>query len=197
MELEKMPDVKTSRTFSVLLYVETESYNTDDVLAKCTEYFPEWAHIRHDFDVTSDGEVKKAHIHVVGRLDGPRSPATVANMLGVPAQFVACKKGYTFRKGVRYLVHLDDPDKFQYEASDIVTNVDIGKYIDPYADVEQAKSIFKKITDEKDTSVVSLTKWSLDEGCWSEFRRAFPVWKAVMDELYHDVYRKNNQVEGE
>lgn len=176
---------KQSRTFSVLLYQETETYCTDEVLAKCAEYFTEWAYILHDQDLTDDGAPKKSHYHVVGKLDTPRQPSTVANKIGVPVNFVECRKGYTFRKGVRYLCHLDDPKKAQYDASQIVSNVEVGKYVDPFADVEQAKSIFKKISDESNTSVVALTKWSLEEGCWSEFRRAFPVWKAVMDELYY------------
>lgn len=185
---------KQSRTFSVLLYLETETYDTQAVLAHCTEYFAEWAYIQHDCDVTEEGELKKPHIHVVGRLETSRSPSTVANKIGVPANYVECKKGYTFKKGVRYLVHLDDPGKYQYDPAAIVSNVELGKYIDPFADVEQAKSIFKKITEETNTSVMALTKWSLDEGCWSEFRRAFPVWKAVMDELYHRevIYEKEN-----
>lgn len=170
-----------SRTFSVILYEDTESYNCSEVLANCTEYFDEWAYILHDRDVMDDGSPKKNHYHVVGRLSGPRSPSAVANKIGVPANYVECKKGYTFKKGFRYLAHLDDPGKAPYFVADIVTNVEDTKaFTDPYGAGQQAKAIFEKIVVEKTTSPAAVLDWVFQEGYWSEFRRGFAVWQSIM-----------------
>lgn len=171
---------KQSRTFSVILYQDAENYCCDEVLANCAEYFDEWAYILHDKDLTEDGTPKKNHYHVVGRLSGSRSPSTVANKIGVPANYVECKKGYTFKKGVRYLCHLDNPDKFQYDSGLISSNVELGLFLNPFNDVSQATAIYNKIICENVDNIYTLVEWVFQEGCYSEFRRGYFIWKDLI-----------------
>lgn len=75
--------MKSSRAWEVVVYPDSESYVAAEVLAAVTVYFTQWCYILHDKDFNDDGTPKKAHYHVYGKFDTPRSPQTVANALGV------------------------------------------------------------------------------------------------------------------
>ena len=74
----------------------------------------------HDMDLTKDGEVKKPHRHGILCFDSLKSYKQVVNLvsqLGV-GHAVVCE---SFRNSLRYLCHLDHPNKALYLVSDIVT----------------------------------------------------------------------------
>lgn len=97
--------------------------------------YPDWqermraAHVRgfispcHDQDVLVDGSPKKKHWHVMWLFDGKKSRAQI------DALREACV-GPDFNRGLedihtvgayaRYLCHMDDPDKAQYEKNQVV-----------------------------------------------------------------------------
>jgi hypothetical protein len=71
-------------------------------------------------DVDKDGVTKKLHYHVILIADGPitqeRADEIFTPLGGTKsAEYVKSLKGY-----VRYLAHLDDLDKAQYDPSEIV-----------------------------------------------------------------------------
>ena len=172
-----------SRTFSVLLYEETESYDCSEVLANALEYFDEYAYIKHDKDTLENGAPKKTHWHFVGRLAESREISTIANKLGIPANFIECKKGYTFRKGVRYLVHADDKKKFQYDWHDIETNVETLSKFFGSNEVDQALAILDYVETQSVTNPRVLIRWAAQNGCYSELRRGYGMWSAVMNDI--------------
>lgn len=73
----------------------------------------------HGQDLNMDGEMKKAHYHVLAQWDGPTTLKNAQRTFGsVPAngvvQVVASARGM-----YRYLTHLDNPEKFQYNPAEI------------------------------------------------------------------------------
>ena len=72
----------------------------------------------HDKDVNPTGEPKKPHYHVVLMFEGKKSIAQVTEIFdtinGVGCEVVKSLRGYA-----RYLCHLDNPEKAQYEPSDV------------------------------------------------------------------------------
>lgn len=74
----------------------------------------------HDKDVNPDGEVKKAHYHIIICYNGPTSFNVVNSLcdsLNQPIpQPLEQIRGY-----YRYLTHKDNPEKFQYSDKDIKT----------------------------------------------------------------------------
>ena len=74
----------------------------------------------HDKDLDPTGEVKKAHYHVIACYSGPTSYNVVKGLcdsLNAPIpQALEQVKGY-----YRYFTHMDNPDKFQYDALEIST----------------------------------------------------------------------------
>lgn len=67
----------------------------------------------HEFDVNADGEIKKAHWHVILIWDGPTTYANASSIVNSIGG-VGCICCVTLRGAARYLCHLDNPDKFQY-----------------------------------------------------------------------------------
>lgn len=179
---------KKSRTFLGVLYPDSESYDCDSVLGCLSVVFEEWAYVIHDMDTDKNGEVKKAHIHWVGKLTSPALLSTVAgsHKLGVPENSVEYCKNWKY--AVRYLVHKDSPDKFQYSPDVVVSNFDIAPMLDgKQSEVVKVRMIRQYIRESHCTSVEQLLDWCLDNDCWSEYRRSFAIWVSVMREVKEDM----------
>jgi hypothetical protein len=74
----------------------------------------------HDRDLDEDGNTKKPHYHVVLMFDGPttqkRANEIIEPFCGTKsAEYIKSLRGY-----VRYLAHLDNPEKAQYKPEEIV-----------------------------------------------------------------------------
>lgn len=106
----------------------------------------------HEFDVDNDGVIKKAHIHIVLAFEGNKSYDQIVEIADSVNGVVAPvdKNGNTsarvasIRGMVRYLIHLDNPEKYQYERSAIISHGGID--IDPY--FQYAKEMEKRMISE-------------------------------------------------
>lgn len=84
----------------------------------------------HDQDIGGDGNPKKPHYHLLFAFDGKKSfeqVKEITDMLHAPIpQRVASAKGC-----IRYMAHLDNPDKHQYSTADIIGHggLDVGHYL--------------------------------------------------------------------
>lgn len=72
-----------------------------------------YVYILHDSDLDSDGNLKKAHYHVI--LSLPNNSPTNIESIKSRLQLEYVEGVRSVRSAMRYLVHADDPDKFQYE----------------------------------------------------------------------------------
>lgn len=106
------------RNFATVVYPESAPINWRDVLS--SYHIPALISPLHDKDINPTGEPKKAHYHVIIMFDGKKSDAQVAEIFssigGVGLEPVKNLRGYA-----RYLCHLDNPDKAQYDVSDVVS----------------------------------------------------------------------------
>lgn len=177
-----------SRTFLGVLYPDSESYLCSAVLERLSCVFQEWAYIVHDSDSDENGELKKAHIHWVGRLENATSLLAIADSkhLGVnPNSIEYCKN---FKFAVRYLIHKDSPDKFQYPQDSIKSNFDVVPFFrDKDDEIASVRKIRAYLMDSHCTSTEQLMDWCLENGCWCEFRRSFAIWSCVMREMKEDL----------
>ena len=83
--------------------------------------------ILHDRDTDEYNHVKIRHYHVVLTLSSSIRIGTLINYLldifnGLRENMISIDKCSSVSAQTRYLIHLDDCDKFQYDESDIVTN---------------------------------------------------------------------------
>lgn len=74
----------------------------------------------HDSDIKEDGEKKKPHRHVLFAFDGVKSKSQVKELCEKIGG-VGCEAINSLYAQVRYLTHLDNPEKAQYSALDVLT----------------------------------------------------------------------------
>lgn len=178
-------DLKKGRYFGLLLYPDSESYNCDEVLYDCMSYFNECSYILHDSDYTEDGEVKKAHYHVICKKGSGVNLTTIINRygkLGVLANHIYIITSY--KQQLRYLLHLDDKDKAQYERDSVVSNVvDLDKYFNQLpeglvvlnmVDARLCGSTYRQVIQE-----------SVKNGTYDVFRKNLGVIQLVVQEEFN------------
>lgn len=176
---------KQDRKFLGVLYPDSETYDFREVLEKLDDTFTEWAYILHDCDTDVNGECKKPHVHWVGKVKNPCLLSTIANKLGVPENSVEyCKK---WKSAVRYLIHMDDVDKFQYIPENVTCSFDYMAACGIMTPEQAAIKILDKIESEQCTSVRSMIRWCCANGVYSEWRRGAGMWSIVMNEVKGDL----------
>lgn len=171
--------MKRDRKFELILYPDSESYDIDTALSSAISYFPTWAYCLHDSDITDEGSPKKVHFHFLGKLDDVRSPDVVCRDLQLPINSIANVKNW--KAACRYLVHLDSPTKYQYSIDDVISSFPILSFFS-LPDEEQARRILDYLSTSSCSSISSLTRWALDNGCYSGLRRGFAIWSQVLRE---------------
>ena len=95
----------------------------------------------HDKDVNPDGEIKKAHYHVIACYSGPVSESVVCRItekLNAPRPIPI----ENVRGNYRYFTHMDNPEKYQYDVKDIL--VMNGFSILDYADFTKSEVLATK-----------------------------------------------------
>ena len=103
---------------------------TTDILKKLIDYYKgcKCYLIMHDKDTNEDGELKTPHIHCVLALENRRSKENILNdistSLKIPLNCVSADDCKFIQGAVRYLIHYDNSDKYQYSLEDIKTNDD-------------------------------------------------------------------------
>lgn len=93
----------------------------------------------HDKDVNDNGEIKKPHYHVIIQLSSARpNDKYIVNQIMrkiyLPDKLLNHAEPVSdMVSQVRYLVHADDPDKYQYNKEDIICmgGTSIDKYFKP------------------------------------------------------------------
>lgn len=86
----------------------------------------------HDKDCNADGEVKKPHWHLLLIFGGVKTYEQVCEVIA-PLKCPIPQKCLSAKGSVRYMAHLDNPEKFQYPISDIKAHggVDLAELLRP------------------------------------------------------------------
>jgi hypothetical protein len=121
-----------SRTWTFILYEDSAPDNWCDLL---DEMHIEWVESPwHDRDVNADGEPKKKHKHILLLFQGKKSYEQIKQItdnLNSPIP----QRCHSAKGTVRYMAHLDNPEKAQYSTSDIRGHggVDVSDMLRPCA----------------------------------------------------------------
>ena len=119
MAKSKSSGAGRTRYYATVVYPESAPENWLDILREMK--FNVLVSPLHDKDVNpDDGEIKKAHYHVLMLFDGVKSKDQVTLIRdaigGVGFEVVNSVRGYA-----RYLCHLDNPEKYQYDPADVLS----------------------------------------------------------------------------
>lgn len=119
-----------TRNWTIIIYPESAPTNWRDLL---DDEHIEWVESPlHDKDINPTGEKKKAHYHVLLMFGGVKSYDQVLEFVK-PLNCPIPTRCHNAKSLVRYMCHLDNPDKFQYKLSDIIPHggVDIAELLRP------------------------------------------------------------------
>lgn len=119
-----------TRNWTIVVYPESAPENWRDIL---DDMHLEWVESPlHDKDINANNELKKAHWHILLLFAGNKTYEQVkeiSDMLHAPIP----ERCHAAKAMVRYMAHLDNPDKAQYSVSDIKAHggVDIAEMLRP------------------------------------------------------------------
>ena len=150
-----MPTEKRKRNWAFVVYPDSAPDNWREMLHEML--VPGFISPLHDADENADGEQKKPHWHVMLTFKGLKSLDQVKEIteaINSPAP-QECKD---VRAYARYLCHLDNPEKAQYQISD-VESLGGADYLDKI-----------KCAADTDTALSEMMDWCMEQGCYSFYR---------------------------
>lgn len=146
MAIEKSRDTRV-RNYATVVYPESAPENWQEILAQ--QFIPAFISPLHENDVNPTGEAKKAHFHVIIMFDGKKTVEQATEVFeaigGVGCEVVKSIRGYA-----RYLCHLDNPEKAQYDPSQVrnLCGADymstIGLAVDKYVAISEMEEFCEK-----------------------------------------------------
>lgn len=153
-----------------------------------------WACILHDKDVNPDGTKKKPHYHVVLVFEGKKSYSqikAIADELNSPIP----QKVESLRGMMRYLIHMDNPEKYQYTKDQIESygGLDYEDYLKSMGTAKRAvlKEIAQYIVDNEIVSYADLTIKAIEES--DDWFDAVSTNTIFLGRLCDDVWKKQNR----
>ena len=173
--------------FCALVYPDCTSYNlgrtAEDILTIVRNWgFSEWYYVLHDRDIKPDGSPKKSHYHILIKTSTPCRIKNIANVLGIPSNFVQRVK--SFKSMAKYLVHDETSDKEMYLAEEVVCSDTQSylKYFDARNENEEALKIFEYIVHSGCQSYLQLVEWCCKNDYYSTLRRNASMWSNCVKE---------------
>lgn len=105
-----------TRNYATVVYPDSSPSNWQDILSD--QFVPAFISPLHDQDLNPDGEKKKPHWHVLIMFEGVKTTEQASEIFekisGVGCEVVQSLRGYS-----RYLCHLDNPEKYQYNVENV------------------------------------------------------------------------------
>lgn len=105
-----------TRNFATIIYPDSSPDNWQELLSDM--FIPAFISPLHDRDINPTGEPKKPHYHVIIMFDSVKTIEQAREVFELIGG-VGCEKVNSIRGYSRYLCHLDNPDKVQYNQSDV------------------------------------------------------------------------------
>lgn len=106
-----------TRNWTCIVYPDSAPENWESIL---NEEHLEWIKSPlHDRDINANGEPKKAHYHVLIMFQGVKTYEQVQKIIA-PLNCTIPQVCQNAKSLVRYMAHLDNPEKAQYSTGDII-----------------------------------------------------------------------------
>lgn len=171
---------KGTRNIELILYDIDDVYRVKKI---CNDNNYDYAYIFHNMDVKDDlSDFKKEHYHFQLYSENQKTYENWSKFLGVPIQYI--QQIHKKSSAIRYLIHADNNDKFQYNIEDIQCNMEIIRYFTQLVSDEtnEMDIIISYISyANRHISYKELMNYVLDNNCWSTYRRNYAI---IKDYLY-------------
>ena len=168
-----------TRQFFFICYPESLPSPIDVCIrASCPDAY---AYILHDSDYDINNQLKKLHYHVYLKFQNPRSYSSIGKQFGVASNLVEyCRSP---KASIRYMLHLDDPDKTSYYPSDIHSkNVPLDKYLKDNNENVDVLLLIERLQSHQDKTFGDFVAWTAVNNLYSVFRRSASTYRDI---FYH------------
>jgi len=136
--------VKSCEVMQYWEYMDTDNIEVIISRIKKLTYIKSWAIITHDKDQLPNGQLKPAHFHCVLTFSNATTIKSIADCVGVEMQYV--EKIRTTTKSARlYLIHRNNPEKYQYPPESVKASFDYITYVDDCPVKQKRESIAQRI----------------------------------------------------
>lgn len=146
----------------------------------------------HDKDIDDNGELKKPHLHFLLRFDNPTSINSLSKSFDLPVNYF--ERCSDYRSYIRYLIHIDNPDKFQYPQSAIETNdfVTLHKCFACDDELQFVKLFLSwlehlKLPDYKKLSYSYVLGWVLSNGFYDMYKKSYRILRDIILQYNGDL----------
>lgn len=128
----------------------------------------------HDRDINADGSFKKPHWHILLMFGGVKTYEQVKELTDILNAPIP-ERCHNAKAMVRYMIHMDNPDKAQYNQADIIPHggVDIAELLRPSSS-ERYTIIGEMVNFIKDNDIIEFQDL-VDYALRNEFDRWFPL----------------------
>lgn len=173
--------MKRVRTIGIVLWPEDKTHLL--ALDYIKHNFENYIYILHDKDFDENGVIKKEHYHVILRFNNQRNITTIAKKLGIGENNFYEIKSLTGQ--LRYLIHYDDDDKYQYDVSDVKgTLYMLSKFKQSLKssqdELSEVSLIYEFIEINKINDLHLLLDYVLENNLYSSFRRNYTMFKDLL-----------------
>ena len=136
--------VKSCEVMQYFKYMDTDDIDVIITRIKNLTNLKSYAIIVHDKDVLPNGELKPAHFHCVLTFSNAKTIKSIADGIGIEMQYV--EKIRTTTKSARlYLIHRNNPEKYQYSPEEVKASFDYVSYVDDCPVKQKRESIAERI----------------------------------------------------
>lgn len=139
-----MLKLKTCEVMQYFDYLDTDNVDVIVERIKGLTNIKTFAFIVHDKDIREDGELKSKHFHCVLTFKDTTTSSVIANALHIEEQFVN-KIKTTTKSAELYLIHKNNPEKYQYNPNNVISNFDYVEKYDGVEPMQRREEIAKKI----------------------------------------------------
>lgn len=179
-----------------MLYPDSTSYNYNEIVDNCKKF--DYICILHDQDLwtleeaeegkcqeSQIGELKKPHLHLYLHFDSARSINSVCKLINLPPHYIEWLGNQ--HKALRYLIHLDHPEKHRYDKEAVSGTEYMLKQFHKAIEGRTEEDIFLTMLDilhsfPHSVAVSQIAAVFAKEGYYSEFRRNFALWNVLIKE---------------
>lgn len=169
------------RNIELILYEIEDVYNCITI---CKANGFDYAYIYHDKDLNDDlSDFKKAHYHFQVYAKNQKEINKWCEIFVINSARV--QKIENKVKAIRYLIHADNNDKFQYNIEDINNSFPIIQYFNKLINDETCEIdlIFSYIfISKRYIGVKEIIDFVLENNIWSTFRRNYSIIKDLLIE---------------
>lgn len=187
--------MKDKRNYNYLCVIYEDDENFENQMDHLL-YEKEVIYIRHDQDVTEEGELKKPHYHFVIKLKTACTLSALARRVGVSENMVEPVKK-SLNASLKYLIHYKDDNKYNYDLNEVKSNSEklLKRFrelvLDETPGGEHAMSIQEYIESIHDFVKMSqIGAYANKNGIWNYFIRYYSYIRDIVKEHNADVCAK-------